>query len=362
MPFLIGLTVESKSWCNEWSAIPFSVSSRVVDGTTLEPSREVAVRLEASDPQAVWVGGSSNIIELETNSYGEIFAEIKFSATPPQGVTITATKIEADVADEVSQSSDILLVAPTLHSHSFPIASGSDNNISEADVAAGVYAVIPLDNPVVGDVVSFHFSDNPVIKHSEHNEDDKTLAISVPDGFMTTGTHDTGYYIRESSDNSTFSPVITVNVKRDSASSTIVDLPPLNVPRANDNNGTINIAVATFGVVVRLDGLYNNLPVHKAGVTNSICNIYWKSYVGKKEIPEASSVFSFPVNAEAAPENIIVLDDTYEGGTDALRDLLYALGEGTLKISYEMLIGADNKLHASEEQTYYVDVVPPGRK
>ncbi|MFB5746508.1 hypothetical protein ACE38U_16685 [Cedecea sp. S5-13] len=362
MPYLVGLTTESKSWCNTWSNIPFNVSARVVDQDTLAPAREVIVRLESTDSTSTWVGGTSNIIELETNYDGEIFAELKFGKTPPQGVTITATKIDTDPADVKPAVREILMVASTLHSHSFPIASGANNTITEADVAAGVYAVLPLDTPVAGDVVSFHFSDNPVIKHSEHNEGDKNLAVSVPDDFMTTGAHDTGYYITESSNNSTFSPVITVNVKRDSASSTIVDLPPVTVPRADANEGMINIAVATFGVEVCLSGTYKNLAVHKAGVTNSICNIYWKSYVGKKEIPEASSVFSFPVNAEADEKDIIVLDDSYEGGTDALRKLLYVLGEGTVKISYEMLIADGGKLHASAEQTYYVDVVAPGRK
>lgn len=358
MAFLVGISTENNTWCNTWSGIPFGVTARVVDGTTYLPQREQMVRLELPAGSGTWKENDATTIELETNYNGEVSAEIKIATTAPQKLDITASVIENDGTLGATNTASVALVAPTIKAPSYPITNGS-NNITEDDVAAGVYAVLVIEHPNVADVVTFHFGDNPLIRHSEQDTAENVLPIAVPDEYMTTGTHDTGFYITDSAGNPRFSDIATMNVQRDSASSTIIDLPAFSITHAD--NDIINIASATFGVAITLDGLYNGDIVNIAAKENSYCNIYWKSYIGKEEIPAASTVFTFLVDTEGKTSPVL-LDDTYDGGTDALRDLFYALGEGILKISYEMVIAADNKLHASAEQTYYVDVVPPGRK
>ncbi|HEY3985072.1 hypothetical protein [Cedecea sp.] len=359
MAFLVGISTENKTWCNTWSGIPFGVTARVVDDATLLPQREQIVRFELPAGSGSWMENDASTIELMTNYNGEVSAEIKIATTAPQKLAITASVVKDDGTLGATYTSTVVIVAPTVKAPDYPIASGDQNKITEDDVAAGVYAILVIDNPNVADLVTFHFGVNPLIRHSENNTTENILPIAVPDEYMTTGAHDTGYYIVDSAGNPQFSHVTTVNVQRDSTSSTIVDLPAFEI--ANAENDIINIASATLGVVITLNGDYNGEIVNVAAKENTYCNIYWKSYIGKEEVPAASTVFTFLVDAEGRL-NPVVLDDTYDGGTDALRDLFYALGEGILKISYEMVMEIDNKLHASKEQTYYVDVVPPGRK
>ncbi|NIF33007.1 hypothetical protein F3J29_12790 [Enterobacter sp. Cy-643] len=360
MADLIGISFESSTWANTWSEIPFGVTARVVDAESLLPQREIAVRMEVDTAVGVWIGSNSNIINLETNYEGAATAKIKFKAGVPQVVSIKVSKIETSGQASVTKTDSVFMVSPTLRNHTFPIAT--DGRVTEADVAAGVYAIVPIASPEVGNVVGFHFGDNAVLKQSEQSSAINSIAVSVPESYLTSGTHASAFYITDNSGNSSFSNIVELEVVRDSSSATIVDLPPVSIPRADSNNLTINVALAATGVEVQLDGLYEGKVVNAAAREDSICNIYWKSYRGAVEIPAASRVFSFPVDPEGAENSIIVLDDDYNDEGNALRDLLYALGEGTIKISYEMVIEKDQKLHASTEKTYYVDVVPPTKK
>lgn len=358
--YLVGMSLENSTWCNSWMDIPFGISARVVDAESLLTVREATVRLEVDDSIASWVGESSGTIELETNYEGAVSAQLKFKAGVPQVVTITASKIETSGVASATASQSILMIAPTLRSHTFPIAT--DGRITEADVSAGVYAIVPIDVPQIGNVVGFHFGDNDLLKSTEQSTAINNLAISIPDAYMPSGTHATGFYITDTSGNSSFSPIVNVEVVRDTSSATIVDLPPVSIPRADANNSTINVAIATIGVEVHLDGIYDGKVVNAAAMENTTCNIYWESYIGSEQVMAASRVFSFPVDPEGAENAILVLDDDYQDEGNALRTLLYALGEGTVKISYEMMINKDEKLHASTVKTYYVDVVPPTKK
>ena len=356
--YIVTITPQLRAWCYDWKDIPMTLSvvaMRNVPGNFPADNVKLTMNLDDEDFSVNWRGEGRNNAEFETDVQGRAVVTGYIipkseGITGNNTVTLTATFTDDDGEDE-THAQTIILSAARLTAPYFPLAD--DGLIDESDVNAGVYARITVPNSEIGDTVGLYFDEFRTIKSiSTSNE---RLAIEVVDPLLSTGIHYSAYYAMDWASNVSFSAVQPLIVQRDNTSGAIIDLPVASVPLAQ--KGVINMYDADEGVKVILDGLYNETPVYESAVVGSTYSVYWKSFrLDGTPVTQASRTF----RAEVMDEVIPTIHDEFNNEWNAVRELLQALGEGYVTVTYEMTLKTDNLLHSSRPKTFAVDVVPPG--
>lgn len=366
---VVKITPPAQSWCSAWSDIPIRLTITALYFADNQPADNIhfTMKLTSDVFEAEWIGEDDDGgYETQTNGIQTVTGYIrpKKGSTPPTGissVTISATftdGVDTNGDPETTETHSTTLfmspVSSTLAAPYYPLAA--DGVIDEADVQAGVYARILVNGSVRGDNVHLYLDEYPTPYTIETANE--PISIKVPEALLTSGKRYSAYYAADFVNNLSFSPVTDFIVSRDNPSGAITDLPAPSVPVA-DNNGVINMYDAeNIDLKVILNGIYKEDEVWKQAVPGSTYYVYWNSYAKSTGslVSSASRKFESIVTGDNAP----YIANNYNNEFTALKELLYALGEGYVVVTYEMTIAADNQLHASKENTFYVDVVPPG--
>ncbi|MDZ7320058.1 hypothetical protein N4G41_00195 [Kosakonia sacchari] len=355
----VTITPQVRAWCYHWQNIPVTINVVAIRSADNFPADNVIVKMAVNSPDFTveWRGEGEDGDEFETDVQGR--ATITGYITP-NDPSITGNKtvslmamLKNDEGENEVHSRNLILSPASLTAPYYPLAD--DGLIDEGDVAARVYARISVPNSEPGDTVGLYFDEFRTVKSITTNNE--RLAVEIVEPLLTTGIHHSAYYAMDWASNISFSHVQDLIVERDNASGVITDLPLANVPLAQ--KGVINMYDAEEGVSVILDGLYNGAPVYEAAVVGSIYTVYWKSFrLDGTPVTQATRTFRAEIQDEVVP----TIDDEFNNEWNAIRDLLYALGEGYVTVTYEMTLAADNQLHSSKPKTFSVDVVPPGRR
>lgn len=364
--FVVKITPPAKSWCSAWSDIPIRLTITVLFAEDNQPADNIhfTMALTSDVFEAEWIGKDEDGgYETQTNGIQTVTGYIrpKTGSTPPAGissVSISATFTDGTGDDAITETHSATLnmspVSTKLAAPYYPLAA--DGIIDEADVQAGVYARILVNGSVRGDNVHLYVDEFPTPYTIETANE--PISIKVSEALLNSGKRYSAYYTADFVNNLSFSPVTDFIVSRDNPSGAITDLPAPNIPVA-DNNGVINMYDAeNVDLKIILNGIYNDDVVWKQAVPGSKYYVYWNSYAKSTGtlVSSASRKFESTITGDREP----TIGNDYNNEFTALKELLYALGEGYVVVTYEMTMEADNQLHASKENTFYVDVVPPG--
>ena len=364
---VVKITPPAQSWCSAWSDIPIRLTITALFAEDRQPADNInfTMSLTSDTFEAEWIGEEEGY-QTQTNGIQTVtgYIRLKEDATLPtdlSSVVISATFTDGDdgngaplITETHSETLYMSPVSTRLNAPYYPLAA--DGIIDEHDVQAGVYARILVNGSVRGDSVNLFVDEYPTPYTIETANE--PISIKVSEALLTSGKRYSAYYAADFANNLSFSPVTNFIVSRDNPSGAITDLPAPRIPVA-DNNGVINMYDAeNINLKVILDGEYKGEEVWKQAVPGSTCYVYWNSYAKSTGtlVSNASRKFEKVVTGDSAPD----IANDYNNETTALKDLLYALGEGYVVVTYEMTIDSDKQLHASKENTFYVDVVPPG--
>lgn len=345
----IAITPEVRGWTTEWQDIPLNVVVMVTKVSDNSPASDVTVTLELaglSGVSGIWNGEGVDGNEFTTQPDGRAHATVRVIAN---SVIAGTAQIRADIGDD-SKSQALLLQAPKLTAPYYPLAA--DGVIDESDVKAGVYARMAVQGSETGDVLGLYFGSH-LLTHSI-SEDNQRVSLQIPEPLLAAGPYSSAYYAIDWVGNVSFSDVTSFIVERDNPTGAIKDLPEASVPLAS--NGFINMYDAEQGVAVLLDGEYEGRPVYLSAKSGTTWSLYWNSYLyNGTAVPAASRIFRGEIEDEVVP----TIDDFFNDELSAIKDLLYALGEGYVTLTYEMTL-KDDQLHSSKAHTFTVDVIPPG--
>lgn len=336
---------DSDYWAAELTEFEKTFSVLVLDSTMSPVSGEKidvkaddeALNIERINPEAV--SGDNGVVAVGLRLSGlttESFPTLTFSLVDDP--TVSSKKV---VGIEL-----LSLSAPR-----YPLAT--DLVIDDADINAGVVCNIAVSGMGEGDECYLRLNDD-VIPHTITAEDLEkgTVFIPVPESLLINELKNSFYYVVSPAGNTAFSQIATFLVKRSDGGVGVIDLESLDVPQGDD--GYINRLDAMSGVDIIL-------PDGRQADNVGQCSLVCKGYANSGEVVNNVIV---PYDTPEIADIPVTYNDRDEPLHNQLQQLFLSVGQGTVELTYEITLLEDAKRvkHSSVPVTYFVDVVPPGKK